>query len=223
MALAAFSASAPLLRPTRASRRPRPVSRASAPPAGTGVSTARRTHTRRTVVQGGSALALAVLLSPPAPAAAADTSAAARRDGLGTATMCMHVLAPVERYVRDGAWDKARTNINYCTRVLSLRKKMQAAAEAMAGDDDYLTGMEAAGEVAQLLTVADSSVYTAIFIPSEEGVNPEQRQYQRAAFSALSDVNDYLQRFVALYGRDEVDEANAMAKKAKYEIQVEGR
>lgn len=205
------------LRDLRVSRRPRTAS--LLPTCALSATPPRASPSRRAVLRGCTAAVFAALLAPRA--ASADAAAAARAEGLRTAAMCVRVLGPVDRYVREGAWDRARTNVNYCSRVLAVKKRMVAAAEAMEKDEDYLVAMEAAAEVTQLLTVADTSVYTAVFIPSDEGVNPEQRQYQRAAFAALDEARSYLSKFLEIYGEAEVGKAMDMASKARYEIRVE--
>lgn len=40
-------------------------------------------------------------------------------------------MKPVYGYIERGQWDKARTNINYCTRQLRLKKMMKDASVVM--------------------------------------------------------------------------------------------
>lgn len=178
---------------------------------------------RRAVLRSGAAalLALALPARPPAATAAAVATDPAA-DAVRAVAMCVRVLGPVERYVRVGAWDRARTNVNYCSRVLQLRTRMRAGAETLASDDAYLTAMEAAAEVSNLLTSADSSIYTAGFIPqADDEVDPEQRQYQTAAYRFLGEASEYLQAFLGVFDEDVVAAAAADAKTARYEIRVE--
>jgi hypothetical protein len=156
-----------------------------------------------------------------------DASAQPRAEGLTPedavlpVAMCMHVLEPMHRYITAGAWDKARTNVNYCTRVLAIRKKMHTAAEILV-DDAFYDGTEFAEELINILTQLDASVYTPIFIASEDGVSPEQRKYQKEAFLFLEEAQSYLNKFMALFPENAVSAAKEAAKSGKlYEIRVE--
>lgn len=134
--------------------------------------------------------------------------------------MCQYVLNPVERYIKEGSWDRARTNVNYCTRVLAVRKNMQAAAKFLSGDG-YYDGMEIAGDVENLFTQLDASVYTPIFIPSDDGVSLEQRKYQTEAFDYLKDIVDCLDRFLRLFSDEDREYGMQAARSAKYQIIVD--
>jgi hypothetical protein len=172
--------------------------------------------TRRALLHGLVVAAFAAAV-PPLPSLATD----AAREGVEAVAMCQHVLGPVRRYVDTGAWDRARTSVNYCTRVLAVRKKMLAGADALSADEAYLTAMEAAAEVPNLFTSLDAAVYTAVFIPAEDGVSLEQREYQQAAYRALGEATGYLDAYLAVFDKDLVAAAKAMAKTAKYEIRVD--
>lgn len=43
----------------------------------------------------------------------------------------------------------------------------------------YLQGIEIMAELENVFTQMDASVYTPIFIPSDEGISPEQEKYQK--------------------------------------------
>lgn len=213
MASTAFACATPVpQRPTTPASTPRPrrpTCSASGVPA----------TSRRTLLRGLSLAALGLALPRPSRAAAAKADPA--REGVEAVAMCLRVLGPVERYVRDGAWDRARTNVNYCSRVLAVRKKMLASADTLAADDAYLTAMEAGAEVANLFTNLDAAVYTAVFIPAEDGVSLEQREYQEAAYRALNESYGYLDAYLGVFDPEMVAAAKENAKTAKYEIRVE--
>lgn len=199
----------PLHRPVLPLRRPRPSS-ATTP------SASLRPVTRRAVLQT-SALAL-LAAAVPLPSAAAPDPAL---DAIAAVTQTLFVLRPVERYIREGSWDKARTSVNYCSRILALRKRMQAGADALKDDDKYLAAMEAVAEVPSLLTQLDASVYTAVFIPAEDGVSLEQREYQDVAYASLKGTQEYLRTFLNQFDGGEVEKATQVAQSAKYEIRID--
>jgi hypothetical protein len=74
--------------------------------------------------------------------------------------MCEVVLRPLPRFLQRGEWDKARTNIAYCTRFLAVKKNMQSAAESLP-DQNYFKAMDAVSELPELFTQMDASVYVA--------------------------------------------------------------
>lgn len=172
--------------------------------------------TRRAVLQT-SALALLGAALPLPSLAAQDPSL----DAIAAVTQTLFVLRPVERYIREGSWDKARTNVNYCSRILALRKRMQAGADAIKDDDKYLAAMEAVAEVPSLLTQLDASVYTAVFIPAEDGVSLEQREYQDVAYASLRGTQEYLGAFLKQFDGEEVEKATKVAESVKYDIRID--
>lgn len=212
----AFACSAPVVRPTGdalpRTRRPRATPQASLC----------GKPSRRALLQSGALAAAALVLPTGVVRAAPKPNPNAARDAVTAVAMCLRVLAPVERYVRQGAWDRARTNVNYCSRVLAVRRKMLDGADTLADDDAYLTAMEAAAEVPNLFTNLDAAVYTAVFIPADDGqVVLEQRQYQEAAYLALSESYRYLVVYLEQFDPQLVAKAKETAKTAKYEIRVE--
>lgn len=138
--------------------------------------------------------------------------------------MSRSVLNPVGRYIRTGQWDRARTNVNYCTRVLALKKRIRKAAEYLEGDA-YYTFLELATELEDTLVQLDATVYTPIFISGadddEYGVSVEQRKYQNDAVKYYDTV---LENFDVLFNNvpdAALQNARDAARKQKYEIPVE--
>jgi hypothetical protein len=133
----------------------------------------------------------------------------------------IHVFKRVERSINEGSWDKARTNVNYCTRILAFHKKMHTAADTLVGDAFY-DGTDIAEELVNTFTQLDASVYTPIFIASEDGVSVEQRKYQKEALDYLEEAHVYLDKFLALFPSSAVSTAQEAAKAGKlYEIKIE--
>lgn len=183
-------------------------------------SKSRRDFVRMAIVAG--LTTLAPFPSQNQTAQAAEVPSSSVQQAILPVAMCRHVLEPVERYVREGSWDRARTNVNYCTRILAVKKSMRTASGFLP-DDGYYDGLEIAGDVENLFTQLDASVYTPIFIPSEEGVSLEQRKYQTEAFDYLRDILAYLDRYLGLFSDADRQRAVQLARSAKYEIVVDKR
>ena len=184
-------------------------------------STAISKQSRRRVLQYISLLPLAskLVLDHPSPANA--ISREKKLESMVTPViMCQTIMTPVRRYIEEGAWDKGRTNVNYCTRVLALRKNMKETAELLDGDS-YFDAMDIMGEMSNTMTQLDASLYTPLFIPSDEGISVEQMRYQREARSFYQDAIKYLDDFLKCIPTDIVSSAKASAAKAKYEIKFE--
>lgn len=163
------------------------------------------------------------LLAVPSISNAASSDAAALTELERAATpvvMCRSVMTPVKRYITDGSWDKGRTNVNYCTRVLALRKNMSAAAELM-DDDGFYEGMEIMADLQIIMTQLDASLYTPLFIPSDEGISVEQKVYQNQAFTFYADAISRLDRFLQLLPSESLQKARVAAAGSAYEIAIE--
>ncbi|KAJ8905414.1 hypothetical protein NDN08_001921 [Rhodosorus marinus] len=132
---------------------------------------------------------------------------------------CERVMKPVRKYIAKGEWDRARTNINYCTRNLRLKTNMKIFSEIM---DDPLEGIEIMADLENVFTQMDASVYTPIFIPSDEGISPEQEKYQKQAFLYYEQAMRMLGDYLALVPQDKkVGAFREAAKRSIFEIKVE--
>lgn len=134
--------------------------------------------------------------------------------------MCRTIMRPVARYIDEGSWDRGRTNVNYCTRVLALRSRMREAAEQLEGDEFY-EGMDIMGEIANTMSQLDASLYTPLFIASDEGVSVEQRKYQTQARGYYKEAVEYLDRFLGIMPTDSLERAEKVANEARYEIKMD--
>lgn len=154
------------------------------------------------------------------------TIAAAKKDGkldklTAPIIMCRRVMEPVGRYIEEGAWDKGRTNVNYCTRVLAMRKNMRDAADLLTGDA-YYDALDIMGEMVNNMSQLDASLYTPLFIPADDGqVTVEQGKYQTQARDFYKDAVDGLDHFLTLIPEDIMDKATSIANATKYEIPIE--
>lgn len=129
-------------------------------------------------------------------------------------------MTPVRRYIEEGEWDRSRTNINYCTRILALKKNIRKSADFLEGDAFY-DALDIAGELENIMTQLDATVYTPLFIPSDDGVSVEQRKYQKQAFAFYDMAIENIDSFLAVVPPPELAKAREKAKGEKYEIPVE--
>lgn len=159
-----------------------------------------------------------VPLMPP-PSRAADKLTLLEKNVVPV-VMCRAVMSPVRRYIEEGAWDKGRTNVNYCTRVLGLRSRMRDAAQQLEGDAFY-DAMDIMSEMSNIMTQLDASLYTPLFIPADEGISVEQQKYQQQAFGFYNDAVQYLDSFLSKVPGNALEKAKQAAAKEKYEIKVE--
>lgn len=135
--------------------------------------------------------------------------------------MCRRVMQPVGRYIEEGAWDKGRTNVNYCTRVLAMRKNMRDAADLLTGDA-YYDALDIMGEMVNNMSQLDASLYTPLFIPADDGqVTVEQGKYQTQARDFYKDAIDGLDQFLAIIPGEILEKARSIADATKYEIPIE--
>lgn len=135
--------------------------------------------------------------------------------------MCRTAMTPVRRYIEDGLWDKARTNVNYCTKNLSLKKRIRDTAENGLEGDAFYDALGIAGSLDNTMTQLDASVYTPIFVASDEGISEEQLIYQEQARGFYNDALDMLDRFLSSIGVDSLTKAQEAAKLEKFEIRIE--
>ena len=177
----------------------------------------RRTFLRDVACTGVATVGLLSLL--PAPCRAVETLSSLEKNVVPV-VMCRKIMSPVRRYIEEGEWDKGRTNVNYCTRVLALRKRMKDAAEQLDGDAFY-DAMDIMGEMTTTMTQLDASLYTPLFIPSDEGISVEQKKYQKEAMLFYNDALQYLDTFLSKVPGEALEKAKLAAAKAKYEIRFE--
>lgn len=129
-------------------------------------------------------------------------------------------MTPVSRYIEEGQWDKGRTNVNYCTRILAVRRNMRDSADLLQGDN-YYDAMDIMGELDNTMTQLDASLYTPLFIPADDGISPEQQKYQTQARAFYAQAIDLLDGFISLVPETELADARRRAANARYEIKFE--
>lgn len=135
--------------------------------------------------------------------------------------MCRRVMTAVDRYIEEGAWDKGRTNVNYCTRVLAMRRNMRDAAELLEGDA-YYDALDTMGEMDNVMSQLDASLYTPLFIPGDDGaITVEQTKYQQQAREFYRLALDGFDKFLSVIPDEVLKRAVDIADRTKFEIRLE--
>ena len=168
---------------------------------------------------------LAVILGSQTrtPAMAAGQPALSKMEkALVPVVMCRTVMVPVRRYIEEGSWDRARTNVNYCTRNLALKRRIRDTAENGLQGDAFYDALETAGSLDNTMTQLDSSIYVPIFIPpADEGFSAEQLKYQEQARGFYQDAIGMLDRLLGSVPESSLLKAKEAAAREKFEIRVE--
>jgi hypothetical protein len=141
--------------------------------------------------------ALALLIAVPtltqtvnSRAMAAAPSEEKYLDALATLITCKKVLETVDQYIEVQAYDSARTNVNYLLNQLFLEKKVQMLIQQsldFSEDSDAVdVAQEAGNRVSNTAIQLDSTLYTCVFIPSDDGtVPPAAEKYRKQCFDFL--------------------------------------
>ena len=84
----------------------------------------------------------------------------------------------------DTKYDFARTNVNYCLNQLQLSKALSTVIQGSIDFCDDADAIEAASEASQTIANTavqlDSTIYTCVFIPSEDGeIPPNAEKYRK--------------------------------------------
>ena len=111
-------------------------------------------------------------------------------DALATLITCKKVLESVDQYIEVQAYDNARTNVNYLLNQLFLEKKVQMLIQQsldFSEDSDAVdVAQEAGNRVSNTAIQLDSTLYTCVFIPSDDGtVPPAAEKYRKQSFDFL--------------------------------------
>ncbi|CAM9751344.1 unnamed protein product [Ascophyllum nodosum] len=152
---------------------------------------------------GAGVLGLTTVL-PPCASPPARAAGASLEELEADLMLCKEVFKPTLQYLKAEQFDAARTNTNYITRFINLKKKIDAfivAANEVVDDVDQLErAFDMAQEVEALFTNFDSSVYTIIFIPSDAAgvLPPGAEKYLKQAYGYYNDINNVLDFYISL-------------------------
>ncbi|CAM9127188.1 unnamed protein product [Choristocarpus tenellus] len=148
-----------------------------------------------------------------------DTASAAPPDLVELDAQIMlfkEIFIPTLQYLKAQQFDAARTNTNYITRFLNLKKTIDTfivTASDVVDDPDLMEkAVDMAQEVDALFTNFDSSVYTIIFIPGDaDGVLPPgAEKYLKQAYGFYDSVLKLLDFYITLVPPETQDKAKAI-------------
>jgi hypothetical protein len=122
-------------------------------------------------------------------------------NALAVMIVAKNVILPSKKYVEIQAYDNARTDIQYILNQMQLQKNVEVLIQNSIDFMDDMDIIEAAQEAGNRLTNTaiqyDSSIYTCVFIPSEDGtVPPSAEKYRKQAYqyyeSFIKDIDTIL-------------------------------
>lgn len=148
--------------------------------------------------------------------AVADAGRDAFVDALATIIAVKRIFEPTKKMVFDQAYDKARTNIKYCLNQLQLQKKVTVLVRNSIDFCDDMELVEAAQEAGNRLTNTaiqfDSSIYTCVFIPTDDmSIPPNAEKYRKDAFNFYDAFNQDCDILLAVASEAEKSAAESAA------------
>jgi intergrase/recombinase len=137
-------------------------------------------------------------------------------DALATMIEAKVIITPTKQAFTTQAYDKARTNIQYILDQLKLQKKVQMLLRNSIDFCDDSDVIEEAQEAANRLTNTamqyDSSIYTCVFIPSEDGsIPPSAEKYRTEASNYYTLFLQDLEKLLKLGSDDQLQRAQSLA------------
>lgn len=137
---------------------------------------------------------------------------------LATMIVAKQVMEPTKAYVERQAYDAARSNIKYILNDLQLQKQVlnlvQNSIDFVDDMDAIDAAQEAGNRVANTAIQYDSTVYTCVFIPSDDGtVPPSAEKYRTQAYNFYTAFNNDIDTLLKLANEDQLQKAQEIAKK----------
>lgn len=150
------------------------------------------------------------------PSLAADD--AAYLQSLAAVLEAKAVLKKVPQFVSLQAYDNARTNIKYCLNQLRLQKQLDTLVKNsidFSEDPDAIdAAADASTRIANTATQLDSTVYTLIFIPTEDGeLPPSAEKYIKQSNDFYSALEKDLDLMLKVASDAQLSEAQSISDK----------
>lgn len=136
---------------------------------------------------------------------------------LATILTSKAIIKPIEGYVKSQAYDNARTNVKYLLNQLQIEKATSTLIKSaldFSGEPDALDdAQEVSAQVGNFLIQLDSTIYTVIFIPSDDsgGVPPSADKYLKMLYSYLTNVDNALDKLLAVGSSAQLAEAKKLS------------
>jgi hypothetical protein len=136
---------------------------------------------------------------------------------LSALVLAKEVIAPTKAYVDLQAYDNARSNIKFILNNLQLQKQVTSVLQNSIDFSDDFEKIEAAQEAASRITNTaiqyDSTVYTCVFIPSDDGtVPPSAEKYRKQATNYYKSFLEDIQTILDVASESQLERAKAIAK-----------
>jgi len=163
---------------------------------------------RREVVAAASAALVLPLVGGGGPAWGDSSGLGNTTEAIATVFVCRRAMDPVKGYIAEGQWDRARSNVNYCTRVLRLNSVLKKVSN----DIDEVEGLEIAGDLLNTMSDLDSSIYTPIFaFDTASGTQRSFAKYQKECYRYYDESVALLDRFIQLLPSELLAESSQLA------------
>lgn len=158
------------------------------------------------------------LQQPSSSYAAAGNKEAEYLDALAAMILAKKVMEPTKQYVTKQAYDSARSNIKFILNDLQLQKKVtnliQNSIDFSDDMDSIENAQEAVSRVANTAIQYDSTVYTCVFIPSDDGaVPPNAEKYRKQAYDFYDSFNNDIDLILKIANEEQLNKANQLADK----------
>lgn len=128
------------------------------------------------------------------------------------------ILKPIGDYVKNMAYDNARTNVKYLLNQLQIEKAatqlIKASLDFAENSDAIEEAQEVGSSIGNALIQLDSTIYTVIFIPSDDsgGVPPAAEKYLKQLQDYLLNVNRSLDILLSLGGEAQLVDAKKLSE-----------
>lgn len=170
---------------------------------------------------------IATVVAVARPSASfADGDAAAEAifiDALSVLMLSKQILAPSKQFIYVQAYDNARTNIRYPLNFLQLQKKLDALIQNSIDFSDDMDVIDAAQEASTKLSNTllqyDNTVYTCIFIPSDDGAVPTTAEkYRKQAYDFYDSINLSIDTILKVGSKEQLAKATKLAEAAAVKL-----
>eukprot|EP01038_Epipyxis_sp_PR26KG_P009474 gene9474-12763_t len=169
------------------------------------------------LAQGVSFIALSLVYkSNSAQAAVGVVTEEVFLDAIATLIVAKFVMKPTKQFVEVQSYDKARTNISYILKQLQLQKKVTVLVQNsidFCDDMDLIDqAQEAGNRVTNTAIQYDSTVYTCVFIPSDDGeIPPNAIKYRKQSVDFYNSFNSDVDTILKVASPSQLDSAQKLA------------
>jgi len=155
--------------------------------------------------------------------AASAPSEAAYVQALAVMMTSKRILQPVPDFIKKQAYDNGRTNVKYLQNQLQLEKQatllVRGGLEYSSKEEALEKAQEKATEIDNACSQLDTTIYTVVFIPSEDGeIPPAAEKYIKEIYTYLNALNDDLDALIAVGSDEQLAAAKTISTKQIAEL-----